>query len=395
MFGFENPFFFAIIILIFTVSSIFIFYRFVLVPMKRKHIREQETLKLQQAEMTAKLAELSPDPIIRFNTHGKILLANNAAKKIFHATNLDDTNITKLLYDIRDMEPDGIIINNSVKTFTSVIDDKTFQFIVGGISKYGFAQIYGRDITELKNAEAELKLALVKAEEAKKVKEDFLSRISHEIRSPLVAIQGYAEMLKSELGGSLNEDYQQLFRSIENNSKRLYRTVDLILNMSQLHAGKYEPIIEDIRVIEMISRIKSEFESFAEEKDIELTVIKKLDESAFINTDRYAVEQIFVNLIDNALKFTNRGYVKIHLEENTDTITISVEDTGIGMSDDYLKTVFTPFSQEKTGYTRPYEGAGLGLALVNQFITICGGKINVKSEPEKGSKFQVTFTTGR
>ena len=153
-----------------------------------------------------------------------------------------------------------------VISFTTPLDNKYFQFIIDGVKKFNVCQVYGRDITELKNTERDLKEALIRAEDAKRLKEFFLAQISHEIRSPLNVIVGYSDLLADELRDEKKPEFGNILRSMKNNSKRLYRTFDLLLNMSQLQTGKYDARFEKVDLYSLLKTLQNEFASMAEEK---------------------------------------------------------------------------------------------------------------------------------
>ncbi len=356
--------------------------------MRKKHLQEQENLKLQQAELMALFAELSPDPIFRFDETGKIVLANNSAHHLFPYKILLGGQVDSILPFMKGFNIHDIITNSKTLNYTTILGDSYYQFIIAGVKKFSVCQVYGRDITELKIKERELKDALVKAEEGKKLKEYFLSQISHEIRSPLNVIIGYSDMFMNEFKHDRPE-LRDIFLSIINNSKRLYRTFDLMLNMSQLQTGQYEVRYERVNILALLTTIRNELKTFSDEKDIKINLINMLEDEPIVTVDHYSIAQVFINLIDNAIKYTEKGKIDIIIYKENLNLCVDISDTGIGIKKDYLNKLFTPFSQADMGYTRPYEGTGLGLALVKGFIDLNRAKIKVNSEPDKGSIFTV------
>lgn len=357
--------------------------------MKKRHLKEEENLRLQQAELMALFAELSPDAVFRFDETGKIILANNSAHKIFPHRMLLGEQVQNLLPFINNYNIKEIISNERTLNYTTPLGESHFQFIVEGIKKFNICQAYGRDITGLKNTERDLKEALIKAEESKKLKEYFLAQMSHEIRSPLNVIVGYSDILSDELSNEKKEELGKILRSMKNNSKRLYRTFDLLLNMSQLQTGKYEARFEKVNLFALLKTIQSEFNSMAEEKRLKLNLINKIEADVTVIVDHYSLTQVFINLIDNSIKYTNEGKIDIVIYRENSSVCIDVTDTGKGMSKEYISRIFVPFTQEEMGYSRRYEGTGLGLAIVKSFIDINRAKIKVKSEVNYGSTFTV------
>jgi signal transduction histidine kinase len=359
--------------------------------MKRKHLEEEENLRLQQAELMALFAELSPDPIFRFESSGRIILANNSAHKIFPSRILVGETVQTVLpflskYDVKD-----IIADNKSVSDTFRLGNNYFQFIIEGVKKFNVCQVYGRDISELKHTELELKNALSRAEEAKQLKEYFLAQISHEIRAPLNVIVGYSDILAEELVEYKNEDIAGILRSMKNNSKRLYRTFDLLLNMSQLQTGRYDARFEKVDLYSMLETLEADFKSLADEKNLGLSLVRNIPNSAKIIADHYSVSQVFINLIDNSIKYSSSGKIEIVVYKQDSDTCVDIRDTGKGMSKEFIDKLFTPFTQEEMGYTRRYEGTGLGLAIVKSFLDINKAKVKVKSEVNKGTTFTIIF----
>ncbi|MEW6701186.1 MAG: HAMP domain-containing sensor histidine kinase, partial [Bacteroidota bacterium] len=220
-------------------------------------------------------------------------------------------------------------------------------------------------------------------------KEYFLAQMSHEIRSPLNVIVGYADILADELSDEKKEELGKILRSMKNNSKRLYRTFDLLLNMSQLQTGKYEARFEKVNLFALLKTIQVELNSLAGERGLKLNLINRIEENVTVIADHYSLTQIFINLIDNSIKYTNEGKIDIVIYRENSSVCIDITDTGKGMSKEYISRLFVPFTQEEMGYSRKYEGTGLGLAIVKSFIDINRAKIKVKSEVGYGSTFTV------
>ncbi len=384
----DNPVLFSLILIVVVLSVAYVFFRYVVVPMRRKYIVEQERLKHQQTELMALFAELSPDPIFRFDNTGKIILANNSAHKIIPHRMLLGEHINTVLPFMVNYDIEDIINNGKTFTQTATIVENHYQFLVTGVPKLNVCQVYGRDITELKKTERELKIALQKAEESRKLKEYFLSQISHEIRSPLNVIIGYSDLFLNEPNTS--NEKKQAYLSIINNSKRLYRTFDLLINMSQIHTHQYQPHFEPIDLNSVIKTIQKEFESHALEKNLKLIINSRINEAIIIG-DHYSITQALVNLVDNAIKYTEHGKVEILLDRQNNNIILEITDTGIGISEEYKEKLFTPFTQQNMSYTRLYEGTGLGLTLVKNFLDLNKAEIKVKSELGRGSVFKIIW----
>jgi PAS domain S-box-containing protein len=246
------------------------------------------------------------------------------------------------------------------------------------------------DITDRKIAEASLIKAREQAEKANQLKSEFLAQMSHEIRSPLNAVLNFHYLIKEETKDILNDNLESSFEAIESASHRVVRTIDMILNMSELQLGTYELTLREMNVVESLNKLVKEYGKTAQRKNIDLRTSIELD-NPIISTDDYAFNQIFANLIDNAVKYTEKGYININAKGHNNNIVIEIEDSGTGISEDFLPYLFEPFSQEEQGYSRKFEGSGLGTALIKKYCDIIGADISVRSEKGKGSIFTITL----
>lgn len=237
----------------------------------------------------------------------------------------------------------------------------------------------------------EIVKAKEEAERSNNLKSDFLAQMSHEIRTPVNTILSFSSLLKESLNDKLEDDLKDSFKIIENGGQRLIRTIDLILNVSQIQSGNLSLSPTQIDLVQIINNLISEFKQTANNKDLQL-LFKSNYSNLFINADNYTITQIFANLIHNGIKYTDKGSIELSAHKNgKDEIIVTVSDTGVGMSEDYLKELFDPFSQEETGYTRKFEGTGLGLTLVRKYCELNNAEIIVNSRKNEGSTFIVKF----
>ncbi len=251
-----------------------------------------------------------------------------------------------------------------------------------------------KEIEERKAKEEELEKANRKIEAALKLKSEFLAQMSHEIRTPVNVIISYSSLVRAEFEDVIeyNEEIKNAFKAIENAGGRIIRTIELILNMTDLQTGSFEPHIQNWDVYDQILyRVFLEFISKANEKNIDL-VLEEPQGDTYANVDEFSLRQIFANLIDNAIKYTEKGEVRIRVYRNEENkLTIEVSDTGIGIDEKYMPYLFDAFTQEQQGYTRKFEGNGLGLSLVKQYCDLNNIEISVESEKGKGSTFRLVF----
>lgn len=265
-----------------------------------------------------------------------------------------------------------------------------FLLLINGLTKT--IESEREVIKELQTKSDELKIAKRNAEKADSLKSEFLAQMSHEIRTPINTILSFSYLIKEDIKENRLENIDEYFSSIERGSSRVIRTIDLILNLSELQSGTYEPKIEKIDLQkDVINGLYSEFLVKAKKQNLQLILKSDSRKKYFVNADLYTTTQIFANLIDNAIKYTLKGEVKICLSENDKKVIVDIIDSGIGMSKEFQKNLFEPFSQEESGYTRKFEGTGLGLALVKKYCEVNNVEISVESIKGKGTIFSIGF----
>lgn len=228
------------------------------------------------------------------------------------------------------------------------------------------------------------------AEEASRLKTEFLSNVSHELRTPLNAIIGYTHLLQDEIYGPLRDRQQEPLSSVRRNAASLLSLINNLLDLSKIEAGKVEVNLEEFDLEELLQEVFENVKPLLHDKAVEVhwRLARPLSP---LWSDPQRVRQIFLNLFSNAIKFTDRGSITISAANQSMPrgIVLSVEDTGIGMREEDLPTIFDPFRQVDGSLTRSAEGTGLGLTIVKKALNLIEGTIEVESAFEKGSRFTV------
>ncbi|MBK8976299.1 MAG: response regulator [Planctomycetes bacterium] len=242
---------------------------------------------------------------------------------------------------------------------------------------------------KLERTNSELRTSRASAEATAKAKAEFLSSMSHEIRTPLTAILGFTELLRED---APDRATRKVVDTIHENGHHLLALLDDILDLSRLEADRMSTEREPCDVQRIAQGVVELLRARAEARGVELRLETTTAVPAWIASDARRVRQILLNLVGNAVKFTEHGHVVVRLsEEGSDDddrrIAIEVEDTGIGMSGEQLSRVFAPFAQADATTTRRFGGTGLGLALSHRFAIALGGSIDVASETDVGSRF--------
>ncbi|HUW05612.1 MAG TPA: transporter substrate-binding domain-containing protein [Williamwhitmania sp.] len=241
---------------------------------------------------------------------------------------------------------------------------------------------------ELQNKNNELGLALEKAKEANQLKTEFLHNMSHEVRTPMNGIIGFSNILNSP--DTTPEERSYFSKIIQNSSQQLLRIIDDILEISTLEKKQIALIEEPFFLNDLLMELFSVFSLKSEERNIPLHLKNGLpDNQSHIISDTAKLNKIISNLLENALKFTNEGFIEMGYYVERDNLVIYVKDTGIGISPENKEIIFERFSQVEKAMSRKYGGLGLGLSISKENAQLLGGDITVESEKGKGATFYV------
>jgi PAS domain S-box-containing protein len=284
--------------------------------------------------------------------------------------------------ELRLKHKDGHYINLSTRSVTVKNENDE---IIGALT-------ISRDITSLKKVHEDLVKAKVEAEASNRLKSSFLANISHEIRTPLNSVVGFANLLlANDITSEIKEEY---IEHINHNSEKLLQIIGDIIDLSRLESSQIEITYEEASVNSIVNEIVDDAKKDVKrnEKSIIINVMNMLEENSdLIFTDRVWLKRVLNHLMDNAVKFTLEGSVRLSYARENESLVFRIKDTGIGINKENLDHIFEEFRQEIDGHHRPFEGLGVGLTLAKEVIERMGGKIFVQSEKGVGSEFSFSI----
>lgn len=360
-------------------------------------------------EVELKVSQKRYEDLIKHNqalicTHdinGKILSLNPASLKALkyeHESELVDKSLA-MLFDAKDIE--------AFKSYIKCIQDNgEASGVMRVVSKDGdimywvyknylvreddFAYVVGsaQDISDRILIERELKKAKILAENALKTREQFLANVSHELRTPLHGVLGINDLLRETLSTDLQRNYSSM---IEKSAKNLVFLVNDILDVAKMEAGQFTFENIAFELFHVINKSLAPLVIKIDEKRLNFELIQNVKGEVNVIGDPYRLTQIIINLVNNAIKFTAEGSIKISVfiefEEDQVHLKFSIKDTGIGIAKDLQSTIFEVYTQAQDSYGRMYGGTGLGLSIVKKLVEAQDGTIGVLSELDKGSTF--------
>jgi PAS domain S-box-containing protein len=402
--------------------------------------RKQAELRVADSEQKYReLVEHANSIILRWNSAGEITFLNEFGQRYFgytaaeiigrHVidtivppTDSDGQNLQFMMEQICANPPafEQNVNQNMRRNGERVWIAWTNKFVCDDQGKIVEILSIGSDITEQRRADdtirelntnlerrviertGELNTALVRAEAADRIKSAFLATMSHELRTPLNSIIGFTGIILQGLAGPLNPEQTKQLGMVRGSARHLLELINDVLDISKIEAGQLEVRAEPFDLRESIERVMALVTPLAEKKSLLLTQSLTADVGAMVG-DRRRFEQILINLINNAIKFTERGGVALTAEWTNafcppgapsaprPAIAFRIKDTGIGIKPENLQILFQPFQQIDTGLSRQHEGTGLGLAICRRLALLMGGDISVRSEWQHGSEFTVTL----
>jgi len=272
----------------------------------------------------------------------------------------------------------------------------TFEILAGqaaiAIKNAQLYKVQQETMRALRESNQNLRLAKIEAENSNKLKSEFLSQMSHEIRTPLNILMGFSNLLKEEFEEVSNKKHKDILEMFDLAGQRLMQTIDSILEMSQIQTGNY--VLEPVRLnlhYDVLFDIAEKFRADSYRKNLGF-VYSYHGTDVEIVADRFMVRQAISKILENAVKFTNTGVVSLIMEPgNGHGISVTIRDTGIGISEEYQRKLFTAFSQEESGYSRRYDGNGLGLAIAKKYLDLNSIKVAFTSTKDLGTEFTLQF----
>ncbi|WP_339867454.1 PAS domain-containing sensor histidine kinase [Pseudohongiella nitratireducens] len=389
-----------------------------------KALQQSDTeLKRSRAQLSA-VIQSARNAILTLNDHGDILSMNPAAESMFVLNSLDslgrsvnDLLVEPLNLDQSDIlqvmgkRSDGVFFPAELSLAPVHWEGAVmYVVIIRDVSDWQEQQ---RKLTELNEAletrvserTSALEKALIDAESADRAKSTFMATMSHELKTPLNAIIGYTSILLQGMSGPITDVQKEQLSLVKSSSNHLLELINDILELSRIQAGESRVDREAFSLNASVSRVVDLMQPIAQRKGIHLRLLNDSQQGRMLSNKR-RLEQILLNLINNAIKFTYEGEVTVVVEdagtnrgnntpagEVTDVIRIRVQDTGIGIREQDMSKLFVPFSQIDSGLDRDHDGSGLGLSICLGLAQILGGEIKAKSEWQKGSEFIVTLPT--
>ncbi|MCL3780044.1 tetratricopeptide repeat protein [Prolixibacteraceae bacterium JC049] len=248
---------------------------------------------------------------------------------------------------------------------------------------------------KIRERTVELEESMLKAEESDRLKSAFLANLSHEVRTPLNSIMGFTALTLDPT--FTTEKKEQFSKMVIENSNQLLRIIDDIMDISKLDAGQLQLKVENVQLNKIANELEEIFaEELVKKSGTLITLIKDVPETPLTcQTDSKRIRQILFNLLDNSRKFTYKGHIKFGMKLNKNKLNLFVEDTGEGIAKEYHDVVLQPFRTLDDNLSRISSGNGLGLAIVNNLVNLMGGKLEMKSIPQKGTKISCTIPVNK
>jgi len=250
-----------------------------------------------------------------------------------------------------------------------------------------------KEVDAYKKKDYQLKKTLKEVEDANYLKNAFLSNMSHEIRTPLNGIIGFASLLETELSLLENQELYGYASGIQQSGERLLHLLNNIIDISRIEANDLQVTLQESNINQLIEKSAEIYKYQADEKNLSFNI--KLEDTPMVYVDPDSVTKMLSDILDNAVKYTEKGFINVTngYEKRKQEVFVKIRDTGIGIDDNYLPRVFEAFRQESLGYSRAFQGAGLGLPLAKRLLDLMNGRIDIESKKDEGTTVIVYLPT--
>jgi len=386
--------------------------------------RKQKDVALQESEEKYRLiADNMDDWIYWVGEDGNFRYVSPSCERVSGYSVAEFTKNRRLMIEIAHPEDREILIRHSKTGMEEETDHLEFRIItkVGGLiwishscgpiytsgGRYAGRRGTNRNITERKRAEEELRIyrehleelvkvrtnelgqANLRLQELDRLKSMFIASMSHELRTPLNSIIGFTGIILMGMSGEINEVQKKQLRMVSRSANHLLELINDVIDVSKIEAGKTDLNIEAFDLSELTHEVKESFAVATSNKG--LTLELPTEGTIRVTSDRRRIKQILVNLVGNAVKFTEKGTVAISLAESETGMQVRVRDTGVGMDKQDMERLFRAFSRIHIQRNPAVEGTGLGLYLSRRIAELLGGEITAESEPDRGSEFTLSL----
>jgi len=364
---------------------------------EREHAREEALEKSRILNLTL---DNMGQGLVMYDAHWKLMSYNaryrdhfNLPDDIFEGdVSFDDVVGATMRQDYGDEWRERLDLVRDPIRMTSVWrreferpNGRSLDVLSNPIPSGGFV-VTTTDVTERKQFEKDLAAAKDDAEAANKAKSQFLANMSHELRTPMNAILGYTELIQDNIYGEVSDKIRDVLSRVENNGHNLLTQINDVLDLSKIEAGEFSITVEEYSMGDLVDGVISDVASLASDKNLKLASDLPPDLPVGLGDDR-RLNQILVNLVGNAIKFTDEGEVSINVKIVGEDFCVSVTDTGIGISEEDQALILDEFYQADASTTREYGGTGLGLAIAKRMIELHGGQMLINSNLGQGSTF--------